>query len=556
MKKLSSTVRVLMLGLAMTIIVPSCVNLDEELFDAVTPENFFKTPEEFIAALGAAYTSLYGYNIGSDVNALAETSTDEMTVPTRGQDWDDGGHWRRLHLHSWNWEDPVIGGGWNFGFSGVNNVNRLIFQFNELVGQGLVSQTDADAFIAELKVLRAFYYYWLLDLYGQVPIVTQFADADPTPASNTRQQVFDFVASELNENVPKLSQAVDGSTYGRMNYWAGKAIQAKLYLNAGVYTGTPRWAETIAACDEIINSGRYSLEANFFINFNLNSEVSKEIIFAIPFDKVFAQGFVLPMRTLHYGSQDTYNLTAQPWNGFCSLEEFYNSFEDDDVRKGDAGTLTGPAQRRGSFVAGFQYKSNGEPVVDSGYEPGLDLDGPQLNFTPQISQIGPGALRQQGVRIGKWEFEIGGTPDMSNDLAVFRLADVLLMKAEALWRQSQNPAQGEALALVNQVRSRAAVSDLSTLDGPVSFDITGPVVPGGELLNERGREMFAEGFRRQDLIRWGLFTSVDKWALPIGNPGDRIETGSFTNLYPIPRGQKDANPNLQQNPGYPGGGPG
>jgi starch-binding outer membrane protein, SusD/RagB family len=116
MKKLSSFARILMLGLAMAVVVPSCVNLDEELFSAVTPGNFFKTPEEFIAALGAAYTSLYGYNIGSDVNALAETSTDEMVVPTRGQDWDDGGHWRRLHLHSWNWEDPVIGRRLEFRF--------------------------------------------------------------------------------------------------------------------------------------------------------------------------------------------------------------------------------------------------------------------------------------------------------------------------------------------------------------------------------------------------------------------------------------------------------
>jgi starch-binding outer membrane protein, SusD/RagB family len=428
----------------------------------------------------------------------------------------------------------------------------LIFQFSELVDQGLVDQAAADAFIAELKVLRAFYYYYLLDAYGQVPIVTQFADADPTPPSSTRQEVYTFVAQELSENVPKLTQTVDGSTYGRMNYWAGKAVQAKLYLNSEVYTGTPRWTEAIAACDEIINSGKFSLEANFFINFNLNSEVSKEIIFAIPFDKVFARGFNLPMRTLHYGSQDTYNLTAQPWNGFCSLEEFYNSFEEGDARRGDPGTTAGPAQTRGSFLAGYQYKSNGEPVVDGGAEP-ADPDGTHVNFTPEISQVGPGALRQQGVRIGKWEYEIGGTPDMSNDYAIFRLADIMLMKAEALWRNTNNPTQGEALALVNQVRTRAGVGDISSLNGPVSFDLAGGDVLGGELLNERGRELFAEGWRRQDLIRWGLFTEVDKWALPIGNPGDRIETGDFTILFPIPRGQKDANPNLEQNPGYPSG---
>jgi starch-binding outer membrane protein, SusD/RagB family len=241
------------------------------------------------------------------------------------------------------------------------------------VEQGLVYQAAADAFIAELKVLRAFYYYWLLDLYGQVPIVTQFADADPTPPQHEAGGLRFRGASELSENVPKLSQTVDGSTYGRMNYWAGKAIQAKLYLNAGLHRHPPL-GEAIAACDEIINSGKFSLEANFFINFNLNSEVSKEIIFAIPFDKVFAQGFVLPMRTLHYGSQDTYNLTAQPWNGFCSLRNFTTPLKMGMPVRGDPGTtLTGPAQNRGSFLAGFQYKSNGEPVVDSGAEPADDL---------------------------------------------------------------------------------------------------------------------------------------------------------------------------------------
>jgi len=349
-----------------------------------------------------------------------------------------------------------------------------------------------------------------------------------------------------------------------MNYYAGQTLLAKLYLNAGVYSGTNQWTKVITACDEVINSGKYSLESNYFANFNVENSGSKEFIFAIPYDQVFFQNFNLAVRTLHYGSQQTYNLTAQPWNGFCTLEEFYNSYDNADLRKGDVGTVTGPAVKRGNFIAGYQYKAGGGKVTDDGFEvpqPGRlpvallgDPDGAPLNFgnigstQPQINELGPQAYRQSGVRIGKWEIALGSQPNnMSNDYAVFRYADVLLMKAEALWR-SGNTAQ--ALVLVNLIRARAGVPNLTSLDGPVSFDLTGGSIAGGELLNEIGREMFAENHRRQDLIRWGLFTQVAKWALPYYNPGDIMKTGSYTTLYPIHKDKLSANPNLVQNPGY------
>jgi hypothetical protein len=349
-----------------------------------------------------------------------------------------------------------------------------------------------------------------------------------------------------------------------MNYYAGKALLAKLYLNAEVYTGTAMWNDVITACDEIINSGQYSLESNYFTNFNIDNSGSKEFIFAIPYDQVFFKDFHLAVATLHYGSQMTYNLTQQPWNGYCSMEEFYNSYSDDDLRKGDVGTREGPAVKRGNFIAGYQYTSGLELVTDDGFEapnpdrkpvPLLgDPDGDTLNFgnmfsdQPQINELGPQAYRQSGVRIGKWEIENGSDPqNMSNDYAVFRYADVLLMKAEALWRTGQT---SEALTLVNMIRARAGISDLTTLDGPVSYDMAGGNIAGGELLNEIGREMFAECHRRQDLIRWGLFTDLEKWILPYYNPQDVLKTDAYTTLFAIHRDKLDANPNLDQNPGY------
>jgi hypothetical protein len=564
MKKSWLYIKAILIALFVTYFNQSCTNLDETLYSEVTPENFFKTEEEFISALGAAYTSFGGYASG-DVYNDQEVSTDEMVVPTRGSDWDDGGMWRRLHLHSWTYEDGYTGGAWDFCFGGVNTANRLIYQFQSLVESGQVDQDQANDYIAELQAVRGFFYWQLIDLYGNVPLVTTFVGADAAPLTKQRSEVYDWVVGDLETAVPKLSKAVDGTTYGRMNYYAGEALLAKLYLNSGVYTGTDHWSQVVTACDEIINSGEYSLESNYFTNFNVDNSGSHEFIFAIPYDQVFFQGFQMGVQTLHYGSQYTYNLTQQPWNGYCTLEEFYNSYDDADIRKGDAGTVDGPATRRGNFLAGYQYKAGGGMVTDDGAEGPIptrlpvpligDPDGPPLNFgnigsaQPTINELGPQAYRQSGVRIGKWQFEMGADPaNLSNDYAVFRYADILLMKAEALWRLGGHDA--EALALVNQIRARAGVPDLTTLDGPLSFDLTGGDVPGGELLNEMGREMFAEHNRRQDLIRFGLWDDLDKWILPHYNPQDIVKTGSYLTLYPIHKDKLSANPNLTQNPGY------
>ncbi len=543
----------------------SCTNLDEELYSDVAPSNFFQTEEEFISALGAAYTQ-FGNYAADTPQQLQEMTTDEMTAPTRGQDWDDGGNWRRLHLHSWTKEDGVMSNAWNFGFNGVNTANRLIYQFQTLVTDGAVEQSVADAYIAELQTVRGFFYWQLIDMYGNVPLVTDFAGAEATPSTETRANVYAFVVGDLETAVPKLSTAVDGTTYGRMNYYAGQTLLAKLYLNAKVYTGTAQWDKVIAACDEVINSGKYSLESNYFANFNVNNSGSKEFIFAIPYDKVFYQGFNLVMQTLSYLNQATYNLAAQPWNGFCSLEEFYNSYADNDIRKGEPGTLAGPSIKRGNFIAGYQYSSAGVVLTDDGFEaPNLtrlpapllgDPDGKPLNFgsigstQPQINELGPQALRQAGVRIGKWEFEMGGLQNMSNDYAVFRYADVLLMKAEALWRKSLSATDASALALVNQIRARAGVANLTSLDGKLSFDMAGAAVSGGELFNEMGRELAFEKSKRQAMIRWGVYTDVAKWALPYYNTGDVIVSGTHTNLFPVHKDKISANPNLTQNPGY------
>ncbi len=522
MYKLKFSLKLIMLATFTLAVVPSCTNLDEELFSQVTQDNFFRTEEELISALGGAYTSLYGYMGTVSVWAAQEVSSDEMVVPTRGPDWGDGGHWVRLHQQLWTAEDPTVNSTWSFLFGGVNACNRLIFQFTEL------ANPLTDPFIGELQALRAIYYLWLLDLYGNVPIVTSFADADPNPATNTRLEVYNFVEKELLEALPKVTTSVGGAAYARVNAMTVQAALVQLYLNAQVYSGTAQWTKAATAADAIINSGNYSLEADYFANFNIQNEGSSEFIFAIPYDKVFARGMNIVMQTLSYLNQQSFNLAAQPWNGWCTLEEFYNSYEEGDKRRGEPNTEAGPFRGRSNFLIGPQWDITGTiRLVDEGtLASGTDPDGPPFTIRAQINELFPTAWREAGARVAKFEFERGGQPDMSNDYPIFRYSDILMSKAEALWRQ--NPSSEEAKALVNQIRVRAGVAPFTELTAD-------------NLLAERGREMFAETKRRTDLIRFGKFN--DPWF-------GKGQTEPCKTLFPIPREQTNVNPNLRQNPCY------
>lgn len=523
MKKIIIT-KVLLAGLFLALFNTSCTDLEEELFSEVEPQNFFRTEEEFVSSLGAAYTSLYGYGGNGSIFSLQEVTSDEMVVPTRGQDWDDGGHWRRLHTHQYNSEDPIINGGWDFCFGIINNCNRLIFQYEE------AGNPIGEDFIFELRALRAIAYMWLLDMYGNVPIVDEFdVPGDFAPGNDSKQDVFIFIEEEIQAVLPNLTKTADLSTYGRVTYWVAQAALANLYLNAEVYTGKSEYEKCIARCDEIINSGLFDMEPNYFDNFSEINGESREFIWAVPYDQVFAQGFNLPMMTLHYGSQASFDLTAQPWNGFCSLEEFYNSYDADDVRR------DGPEGRGyGNFITGEQRNTDGELIEDSG---SADPDGVVLNFTPAINELRPNAYRQAGARVGKFEFAIGATEHLSNDFPIYRFTEILMNKAEAMWRM--NPGNGDALNLVNMVRERAGVDDFAELNED-------------NLLAERGREFFAEVKRRTDLIRFGRYND-EWWGKTSDGSQAGGEVGRFdpeVQIFPIPRGQLDANQNLVQNPGY------
>ncbi|MEJ1241759.1 RagB/SusD family nutrient uptake outer membrane protein [Chryseolinea sp. T2] len=513
----------------------SCTNLDEELYSDVTADNFFKTDEEFIAALGQAYSSFGGIGNHSGLWSINELASDELVVCTKGGDWYDGGVLLQLHKHEFAIDNGFFNNAWTFLYGGINTCNRLIYQFEAL------DTDEADAFIAELRAVRALWYYWAVDAFGNIPLVVDFTDVTP-PATKGRAEVYAFIEKELTEVIPLLPTAKSAATYGRMTKWVALAIRSKLYLNAGVFTGTPQWQKAVDDATEIIDKGGYSLELSYKANFTAKNSGSKENIFVYPYDQVFAQGFNWIAMTLSVASQPTYNLTFQPWNGYQTVEEFYNSYIDPTQNPGPQGPvwkgLTKDANKDGvsddigtvddrlsNFIVGPQYNPDGTRTLDGGFEPN-DFDGAPVTFTPQLNEIYPQGLRQAGARIGKYEFESGATSNMNNDFVIFRLADIILTKAEGLHRLGQPG----ALELVNLLRARAGVDPY-------------PALTTDLLYAERGREMFGEMTRRQDQIRFGKWQQA-WWSKEVKD--------AHYQLFPIPKQQIDANKELKQNPGYPG----
>ncbi len=490
----------------------SCTNLDEELFSQVDSDAALQTKSDFISAMAGCYSVLYDFAGHNGVLSIQEVSSDEAIIPQRGGDWFDGGQWLRMHRHEYAPTEESFNNAWNTYYNGTGRCNLII----KALEAKKADIDGAEAMIAELRALRAFYFTGIMDVFGNAPLVTYApGDGDEYPRNNTRAEIFDFVVSELNAVTPALSKD-PAAMYSRMHYYAAKALLARVYLNAEVYTGTAKWAEAKAAAEEVISSGKYSLNSNYYDNFSSNNnETSTEMIFAVPFDNATGPGFVLPAMTLHYQSQKTFDLAFQPWNGYCTSAEFYNSYDDTDARKAN-------------FLAGQQFQSDGvTQLVDPGAE-ASDPDGGPLNFTPELNEHFPNCLRQAGARIGKYAFFAGQNENCSNDFPLLRYTDMILIKAEAAHRMGDG---ATALAGVNEVRARAGVAPYTE-------------VTEGNLLAERGREFFYEGLRRQDLIRFGKYDTKKTTQQVGGNLGTK---GS---LFPIPTPQLNANPNLVQNPGY------
>ena len=483
----------------------SCTNLDEQLYDKVEDGNFGKTTSEVDAMVGGAYSSLRGfadaitnsYPTCEYVFFLNETVSDEATIPTRGTNWYDGGQYQDAQRHTWKADNRMILSAWRYNYTGIAKINSIIYQVNK---SSLKTEEKAPIY-AELKALRAYYYYNLLDLFGNVPIVTNFEDVG-LPSNSTRKQVYDFVEKELLDAIPYLNSKI---VYSKMTKNVAYSILARLYLNSEAFIGTARWQDCIDMCQKV--SG-YSLTPDFFANFATENQNSSEIIFAIPYDsKAGTVGNYMNSMSCHYLHNLTISATGKyPWsaNGMCAQPGVYSSFADTDKRKK-------------CMIAGDQInKATGTVIIMDNGEP--------LNYTEEVTSVAD-AKDNQGVRLGKYEMKEGEIWERDHDFVLIRYAEILMMQAECYVRLGSPDL---AKPFLQQITARAGE------EMPVTIDLN---FIDKELL----KEFTFEGRRRTDNIRFGTFF------LPWWEKGP---TEKYRAIFPIPSTVLQTNTNLKQNLGY------
>ncbi len=486
----------------------SCNDLDEELYGKLSPENYYQTEEEALSSVVAVYQRLSDIvNIGAGWRPSV-LGTDEFFVPARTNGgWYDGGIWIEYAHHDVTPSNELNRRAWNSIFPTIGAANLVI--------ESIESSPKVDeltALVAETRALRAYAYFYAMDFWGNVPLVID-ARIDPsnTPSTTSRSEIFEFVVTELKEAASQLPSVKDVSRtdyYPRFTKEAVYTALATVYLNAEVYSGSAQWSDVVEMCDNVINTNAYSLEAKVGDCFlATNEENSTEIISSFSIDPNQNAGrnqFML--YTNHALDKEKYDLPFTPADGYSLPEEALNRYEDGDERKE-------------LIEYGPQYYLNGDPL--------LKEDGTQLVITP-VQDI-YAAENDEGYHLLKYS-PIGVTwqaYNADNDLVLQRYADVLLMKAEALFRTGNT---GDALDLVNEVRERSNATQLDVLTIQ-------------DIEDERAREFIWEGSRRRDMIRFGSYFS-DTWTFKT------TQTEEWRGIYPIPEEALNANPQLDQNPGY------
>jgi hypothetical protein len=500
------------------VVLFSCTKLDEDFRGELQQGNTANiTPAELLIG---AYNSLNGqFEANGNLNNSAQVTSDETIVPTRAGDWDDNGLWRALFLHTWNADHSFLRGAFE-GLLGAQFAASNVLQFNPSAQQA-----------AEARFIRALSMFWVLDGWDQVPYREDLTDYRIAPKTLKGTEAADFIISELEAIMNTLPDT--GPAYVA-NKNAARALLMKVYLNKGVYANRAApvfnaadMTKVITLADQIIASGKYSLNDNFFDGFAPDNDVkSKESIFTLFNSSSANRGG--NVRGYAY-SVSHYNMNPDGWNGWSTLSEFYDKFQPTDQRRGiyynyPAGPPNPGKRQNVGFLIGQQYNLTTDAPLNARNPSSAPL---AFKREVKIRETDPNTLEVAGIRVLKYAFDYATPGDQkNNDEVLFRYADVLLMKAEAMLRS--NNAAG-ALLIVNPIRLIRNALPLA------SVDLNG-------MLDERGREMYWEGFRRQDLIRFGKY--LQAWQ---EKPAD---AGTKNLIFPIPSSQLAVNPNLTQNPGY------
>ncbi|KIA87315.1 RagB/SusD family nutrient uptake outer membrane protein [Flavobacterium sp. AED] len=484
----------------------SCTNLDEEVLDGVVINNTAGGTVNTASLLTNAYNGLRGFQDQDKMFALDEMSSDALVGPTRGGDWDDNAKWRQLHTHTWAPDNNEIRGAWNSLLSNVYNCN-------------LVVENGTATEVVQARFLRAFYYYNVVDLYGQAPYREAGSALTDDPKVWTRQEATAFIISELEAIVGSLPARVAGDA-SIANKDAAHFLLAKIYLNKGVFNAADAAGPYVFDAADMtkvvshVDAISSSLAADYWDNFKPDNNTSPEILFSSKNLRGGAGGGIQSRwrMGMHY------NQTPDGWNGFATVAEYYNKFNPNDrrIKNADPAIIAAFGNNVG-FQIGQMYKPGGVTPLQ-------DRNGHPLVYTAALTLITGGAtLETAGIRSQKYIPDATnlGTPE--NDYELMRYSDALLMKAEAVLRGGA----GTVGTIMTDIAARSGqAASPATLDG---------------IYLERGKELWYEGWRRNDMIRFGKFLAARELK-------PYVSDNRYA-LYPIPA---DAlfNANLKQNPGY------
>ena len=528
--------------LALSLSLTSC--LDETPKDQIPETEIYDSANSlYVNAVASLYNYIGAHEEGEglqgtcrgiyDYNTL---TTDEAIIPIRGGNWYDGGLWENMYDHTWTATDTDLYNVWKYLYKVIVLSTKSLETIEK--HKALLTEQQRVDYAAEVRAVRAMYYYYAMDMFGRIPILQSSTQKTADIRQSNRSDVFWYVVKELQDVAPLLANEhsnLQGNYYGRVTRPVAWFLLAKLSLNAEVYTdddwtdssrpdgktimfdieGNKKnaWQTCVHYCDLITAAG-YTLEADYTKNFAVHNEGSTENIFTIPLDKIlYLNEFHYLFRSRHYAHGGAYSGASE--NGTCATLHTMavNGFgtETPDARL-DMNFYTGKVEVDGKYVT----LDDGTPLE---YKP-LAVEK-NLTASPYLETAG---ARMKKYEVDRTAYSDGRMPN--NDIVLYRYADVLLMKSEAKVRNGESGDEE-----MNAVRSRVGMPSLSaTLDN---------------ILNERLLELVWEGWRRQDMIRFGTYCKQ----YDIHTPSEADKKG-YTTVFPIPEKTHELNPNLKQNPGY------
>ena len=542
----------LLAALSMT----SC--LDEHPKDQLDEDAIYGSASDiYINAVASLYNYIGGANESEGIQGTCRgiydyntLTTDEAMIPIRGGDWYDGGLWNAMYQHRWTADDQSLYDTWKYIYKVIVLANKSLDIISSK--SGLLSAAQQQEYRAEVRAIRAMFYYYAMDMFGRVPLVLSSAEqlhSSLFQGQTDRSSIFHFVFQELQQVLPSLPDQhsnKEGNYYGRITQPVVNFLLAKLALNAEIYmyddwtqgyASRPKgsdihfsvpaadasshggdkelnaWETCIYYCDKLAEEG-YVLESDDAFNFSTHNETSKENIFTIPMDKnIYTNQFHYLFRSYHYTHGGVLGWGSE--NGTCATIS--------TMKANHYGEADEDARCKMNFVAGVVKVDGHELLMDN---------GKPLEYQPfEVAQnlTNSKFVKTAGARMAKYEVDRTSYMDgklQSNDIVLFRYADALLMKAEAKVRNGENGDEE-----LNRIRARVGMPyRKATLDN---------------ILEERLLELVWEGWRRQDLIRFGKFTGAYDLRTPLQG-----ESSGYTTVFPIPQKCIDLNSELVQNKGY------